>query len=604
MATAMTFPGVFIQEIPSGVHTITGVPTSVTAFIGRTHSGPIDTAVLVNSFGDFSRLFGGLDVGSSVSYAVRDFYQNGGGQAVIVRVYMTPVVAAGKGSSDGIARVTFADSGTNTLKFQAISPGAWANDLSITISVIDPLFTPAPAVALPAPQPNPTLLSVASLLGLDPTNKPDLQSIFSLSISSGGVTETIQNVTLLTTSTTLGTPTTRYIGQVLHPGNSESQLVVWTFGAGSDNVTPPTSIATILSANLSTAPGAPTNITVPQTVPVTTQGTDSAVITAGRYEGTVDSNNHAVTNGAKLGINALDNTDIFNILCIPPDTRSGVDPVSWGDTDPGVIGAAVTYAVGRRAIVLVDPPVTGNFSPVPAFVRPSDGAAVLTALANDIPGDNARNAAMYFPRVLEVDPLVGNKIGSFSSSGILAGIMATIDGTRGVWKAPAGIEAGLGGIAGLALTITDAENGEINPIGINALRTFPIIGSVVWGARTLRGADVLTDDYKYLPVRRFALFLEESLVRGLKFAVFEPNDEQLWSQIRLNVGAFLNNLFRQGAFQGTTPRSAYFVKCDNETTTQNDINLGVVNVLVGFAPLKPAEFVVIKIQQIAGQINT
>jgi phage tail sheath protein FI len=120
----------------------------------------------------------------------------------------------------------------------------------------------------------------------------------------------------------------------------------------------------------------------------------------------------------------------------------------------------------------------------------------------------------------------------------------------------------------------------------------------------MRGSDQVADDYKYVPVRRFALFLEESLFRGLKFAVFEPNDEPLWSQIRLNVGAFLNNLFRQGAFQGRTPRDAYFVKCDNETTTQNDINLGVVNVLVGFAPLKPAEFVVIKIQQIAGQVTT
>jgi phage tail sheath protein FI len=182
--------------------------------------------------------------------------------------------------------------------------------------------------------------------------------------------------------------------------------------------------------------------------------------------------------------------------------------------------------------------------------------------------------------------------------------MAATDASRGVWKAPAGIDAGISGTVGLAVNMTDAENGEINPIGINALRTFPIVGSVLWGARTMRGSDQVADDYKYVPVRRFALFLEESLFRGLKFAVFEPNDEPLWSQIRLNVGAFLNNLFRQGAFQGRTPRDAYFVKCDNETTTQNDINLGVVNVLVGFAPLKPAEFVVIKIQQIAGQVTT
>jgi phage tail sheath protein FI len=104
-------------------------------------------------------------------------------------------------------------------------------------------------------------------------------------------------------------------------------------------------------------------------------------------------------------------------------------------------------------------------------------------------------------------------------------------------------------------------------------------------------------------VRRFALFLEESLYRGTKFAVFEPNDEPLWAQIRLNVGAFLQTLFRQGAFQGQTPREAYFVKCDKETTTQNDINQGIVNILVGFAPLKPAEFVIIRISQIAGQIE-
>jgi phage tail sheath protein FI len=127
---------------------------------------------------------------------------------------------------------------------------------------------------------------------------------------------------------------------------------------------------------------------------------------------------------------------------------------------------------------------------------------------------------------------------------------------------------------------------------------------VVWGARTLRGADQLADEWKYVPVRRTALFIEESLYRGTQWIVFEPNDEPLWAQIRLNVGAFMNSLFRQGAFQGITPKDAYFVKCDKETTTQNDIDRGIVNIIVGFAPLKPAEFVVIKLQQIAGQIQT
>ena len=120
----------------------------------------------------------------------------------------------------------------------------------------------------------------------------------------------------------------------------------------------------------------------------------------------------------------------------------------------------------------------------------------------------------------------------------------------------------------------------------------------------MAGADDFGSDWKYIPVRRLALYLEESLYRGTTWVVFEPNDEPLWSQIRMNIGAFMHTLFRRGAFQGKTPTDAYFVKCDKETTTQNDVNLGIVNILVGFAPLKPAEFVVISIQQIAGQIQT
>ena len=171
--------------------------------------------------------------------------------------------------------------------------------------------------------------------------------------------------------------------------------------------------------------------------------------------------------------------------------------------------------------------------------------------------------------------------------------MARTDGARGVWKAPAGIEAGIAGAAGISVPLTDAENGDLNPLGINCLRTFPVIGPVVWGARTLRGADVLADEYKYVPVRRLALFLEETLFRNTQWVVFEPNDEPLWAQIRTSIGAFMQDLFRQGAFQGSSPRDAYFVRCDGETTTQYDIDRGIVNIIVGFAPLKPAEFVVV-----------
>jgi phage tail sheath protein FI len=207
------------------------------------------------------------------------------------------------------------------------------------------------------------------------------------------------------------------------------------------------------------------------------------------------------------------------------------------------------------------------------------------------------NAAFYFPWVHAQNPLRGNRLEAFPPSGFVAGLFARTDANRGVWKAPAGIEASLVGVKGLKEELSDYENGMLNPRAINCIRHFPMYGIVVWGARTIYGDDSRGSEWKYIPVRRLALFIEESLYRGTEWVVFEPNDEPLWSQIRRSVGAFMHNLFRKGAFQGNTPGEAYLVKCDNETTTQHDINQGTVNIVVGFAPLKPAEFVIIKIQQ-------
>jgi len=253
--------------------------------------------------------------------------------------------------------------------------------------------------------------------------------------------------------------------------------------------------------------------------------------------------------------------------------------------------------VQRRAMLIVDSPAAWDSA---NDIVASNNAA-LTALG--LTGERARNAALFFPRIRQPDPKRDGQLDTFAPSGAIAGLMARTDTNRGVWKAPAGVDAAISGVQGLSVSLTNEENGQLNPLGVNCLRTFPIIGSVAWGARTMRGADLLADEYKYIPVRRTALYIEESLYRGLQWVVFEPNDEPLWAQIRLNAGAFMHNLFRQGAFQGSSPRDAYFVKCDKDTTTQNDINLGIVNVVIGFAPLKPAEFVIIKLQQMAGQID-
>ena len=213
----------------------------------------------------------------------------------------------------------------------------------------------------------------------------------------------------------------------------------------------------------------------------------------------------------------------------------------------------------------------------------------------------SENAAIYYPLIRAPDPNEENRYRTFAPCGVIAGIIAKTDAQRGIWKAPAGMEAILAGVPELEYRMTDEENGTLNPLGVNCLRVLPVAGRVVWGARTMKGADRLANQWKYLPVRRVALYIEESLYRGTQWAVFEPNDEPLWAQIRLNVGAFMHDLFRKGAFQGSTPKEAYLVKCDKETTTQTDIDRGIVNIVVGFAPLKPAEFVIIKIQQLAGQ---
>ena len=225
-----------------------------------------------------------------------------------------------------------------------------------------------------------------------------------------------------------------------------------------------------------------------------------------------------------------------------------------------------------------------------------NNTSLITALRNTVA---KQNSAVFYPR------LVYNSGGLqrvIAPSGVIAGLMSRIDATRGVWKAPAGIEADLRGVVDLEINLTDAENGVLNKQAVNCERIFPS-GIVSWGARTMDGFDDQGSEWKYIPIRRLALFLEESLYRGTKWVVFEPNDEPLWAKIRLNLNAFMMGLFRQGAFQGSTPDKAFFVKCDGETTTQNDRNLGIVNIEVGFAPLKPAEFVIIRIQQIAGDLN-
>jgi phage tail sheath protein FI len=295
---------------------------------------------------------------------------------------------------------------------------------------------------------------------------------------------------------------------------------------------------------------------------------------------------------AFTGIYALQKVDLFNLLCIPDATRASTGNPSTLDPNinpNAIFSAAIALCTQRRAFLLIDPPPD-----VTTVAGAVDWKSSQLAVVDP-------NGAAFFPRLRLPDPLNKYQLRTFAPCGVVAGVYANTDASRGVWKAPAGTSATLNGVQSMVYKLSDPENGVLNPLGLNCFRNFPVYGSVLWGARTLVGADAMASQWKYVPVRRIALFIEESLYRGTQWVVFEPNDDPLWASIRLNIGAFMQSLFLRGAFQGSTPSRAYFVKCDSETTTQADIDTGIVNILVGFAPLKPAEFVVIQIEQMTAQ---
>jgi len=773
MATSVSYPGVYVEEVPGAVRTIAAVPTSVTAFVGFTARGPTDEAVQIFSFADFERQFGGLDTGSDLSYAVSHFFLNGGGQAWVVRVAKD----AQRASIDLLNQV--AAGGSTVLIVRAQSPGNWGNGLRIGIdyatanpaslfnlSVTEYVFRndaivparseihrnlsmnsqaanyainvvnaasnlieierPAGLAFGPAATSvsGPLLAADIAKLGADVRRlaisldgSPSLEfDIFgdgealagaNLTARSNDLATRIQAavralqpgvaafanfvcarvVTGQTVTLTATSGTAAGVGMeqsevrfanasrrnaagalklgLLNAGREANGTAamrparsgtVWDLGALdfttldspgaltiqlNDGVRPAEDVVLSLWPNVAARPvdldgliallqaallasGRPAlsraSVVKSASSLIVTQGGDNPALrllfTAGPTVGggaadalvarspanvaayqlgtgpTVAAQLNAVggadgtapdpvqligSRGQKTGLYALEAVDLFNILVLP------------NISDAGALTAAIGYAEERRAFALLDLPET---------VTTLSGA---TGWLDSNGSLRHRNAAAYMPRLRAPDPLANNRLRSFANSGALAGIFARTDGTRGVWKAPAGTDATVRGAQGLDYLLTDAETGVINPKGLNALRSLPAYGQVAWGARTLVGADEIASEWKYVPVRRLALFLEESLYRGTQWVVFEPNDEPLWSQIRLNIGAFMHTLFRQGAFQGKTPQEAYMVQCDSTTTTQDEINLGIVNINVGFAPLKPAEFVIIKLQQLAGQ---
>jgi phage tail sheath protein FI len=660
MPQTLTYPGVYIEEIPSGVRPITGVATSIAAFVDYFTRGPIDTAVQVLSVADFERSFGGLNAQSEASYAVQQFFLNGGAQAWVIRVGRTAaapnqLATASLDIDDTAANPLIRVTAGERIRGGSIdNPGSWGNFLRVEVD--HDVAVPSDPVQTVAELFNLTVSEVAVRGGQQVTLRTE--TFRNLTFRPGAVNNALEAVNAgsrliqLELLATLATPfnailpaATGTVGTALpvpvsipsdgsafnvkvNGGSNISCTLNYGGTAPADYPTLRPYVEAAIRAQAGTEP-------ILGNVSVRLWGNGSAslpyrfAVAARTGAGEVTpgdqlSFNNATANQLRLGagasvndlqyapagsglggdgvlpgatelegiranktgLYALEDVDLFNILCIPR-------AADLGSTDmQAVVSAAEQYCQERRAFMIVDIPATVADPPaMQAWMSANDSL-------------RHTNAAVYFPRAMVPDPLNDFRLRNLAASGTVAGRYAATDAARGVWKAPAGADVQLRNVPQLAYVETDGENGTLNPVGINSLRNFPVYGNVVWGARTLDGADQRASEWKYIPIRRLALFLEESLYRGTKWVVFEPNDEPLWAQIRLNVGAFMHNLFRQGAFQGTTPREAYFVKCDKETTTQNDIDNGIVNIVVGFAPLKPAEFVIIKIQQLAGQIET
>lgn len=751
-----SYPGVYVQEVPSGERSVTGVSTSITAFVGYTGRGKLSEPTRVASYGDFERLFGGLNAQSDLGYAVRQYFLNGGTEAFIVRA------AQGAAAASVTLKNGTAGSDAEVLEIRAASEGAWGNGLRIQVDYasanpdsffnlvvgeyrdgstapaaqelfrnlsmnpLSPTYAPSvinassklirvedksPAITakgasesgdlstFPALTDQDRMLRIAmngegpyevalfpkgggatvnSLASLatalataihgasdsaafdDATvtvvgSKVRIESgvggaessvvilpaaAFSataklkLGVAAGGreqeaaaslrpaqtgtVSQDLANVAALTLAENDATTLKLKVGEsTIFSGNvsisakpdtltqlaADLQSKIRTLGANNPRLKGLT--VRVVGTRLVAQPSADSPEVVLSFEDATGQSlcTDLGLIAGGAnvqwyglgsklnagaqaggavgFDGALPTVTELMgSESAKSGLYALENVDMFNLLCIPEMGRLG------RTEQEQLISAAMAYAERRRAFLLVDPPAD------------VDSVTAMEEWARSMP--RHKNAAVYFPAVMVADPLNGFRLRKLGPSGTVAGIFARTDATRGVWKVPAGVDTAMQGVQGLACNLTDAENGVLNQLAVNCLRNFPVYGKVVWGARTLTGADEMVSEWKYVGVRRLSLFIEESLYRGTKWAVFEPNDEPLWSQIRLSLGSFMNQLYRQGAFQGS-PKDAYFVQCDASTTTQTEVGQGVVNIVVGFAPLKPAEFVVLNLQQIAGQ---
>ena len=651
----LSYPGVYVEEVSSGVRPIQGASTSIAAFVGMAEKGPINEAVRIFNFTEYQNLYGGFLNSSWLSHAVLQFFNNGGTQCYIVR-------ATGDGTNT--AELVLNDRGAlaqpalppqPSLRIQAKSPGIWGNSLAVVI---------ADGTNDPTNEFNLSVFMEDELTPLETFENLSMQDgvynfVETLTASSKYVRVTVQNTSNASRGSSLGsgaplpldgTGRTKFRISIDGDVYQEIDLQTAVTSGAVTALDTPQNIADAITAVVTGAGTLPGLTRIRATTSQTAFDNFTCTLVAGTQELLLTSGLAGLSSSVLVAPPANDLEDATGLLNLentvetlgaavtrPRNNPAGTPPDNYFLVgDHAVIGTEVSSVVAgadgdpatdnefiaafqslndKEDVSLLAVPGIGSEAVVGAgmnycAIRPLSDCFFIGDMSQD--DDTIESAkdfrdlltpknsygAIYFPWVSMLDPTGQSPEPILAPpSGFVAGQYAKTDARRGVWKAPAGTESALGGAVGLAVNVTDVQQGILNPLHVNVIRQFASSGIVLWGARTITS----DPEWNYIPVRRTSIFLRVSIYRGIQWAVFEPNDEDLWASLRLNIGAFMMTLFRQGAFQGSTPSAAFFVKCDSETTTQEDIDLGIVNVLVGFAPLKPAEFVVVKISQKAGQ---
>jgi uncharacterized protein len=535
-----TYPGIYIQEAPSSSHTVIAAPTNIAVFIGYTHPLKTDQSL----FGQATEIFGFMD-----------YRRLFGG-------YVRSAAFANQAYDVGNADGNVGDMAVAVSQF-FLNGGTTAYVVALQAS---------PDISPPGPLAGGTL----TVGGISFVQQEITDQIYSLKV------------------------------QIIPVGSTGALAdVIITYGAMNPalpSLTPPVQVETYRQVNLTT--NDPNNIVTrinagSSLVSIPTTATLPASFTADQqaFPTLLDQNatffNPTDFTAVLQQDTSLDKVPVINIMVLP------------GVTESLVVSTAIAFCERKLVFLVLDPKITdsadGSLTAFPNLVQTTVG---------DPSQPRSKNAALYFPYLLSTDPTSGSTTNIVTGqpyeippAPTVAGIIATTDDTRGVFKAPGGFQAATNNTLGVVARggMTDARQGVLNPLGIDCLRDFPNLGTVVFGSRTL---DTTDQQWTYVPVRRMALFLEQTFYANLKWVIFEPNAQPLWSAITMSLNAFMLGLFKQGAFQGKTPSQAFNVQCDGQTTTQADIGAGIVNIVVSFAPLKPAEFVVITIAQLAGQTQT